>query len=164
MKRTLQAFSAASILLLIACATQSPSGHLKEDESISSIKPGVTSKSDMVKLMGSPSSESTFGPSTWYYISSIHESRSVFPTKVVDQHVIEVAFDSGNLVTNVKEYGMSDGKKVELASRTTPTEGQKLGFFEQILGNLGRFNKGADNAVSNDHSHRTNAPGSQYPR
>ena len=85
---------------------------------------------------GSPSSESTFGPLTWYYVSSIHEHRSIMPEKVVDQHVIEIAFDSNGVVTSLKQYTLADGKNIEVASDTTPTEGQRLGFFEQIFDNL----------------------------
>ncbi len=148
------------LVVLIACATKVPSGHLKEDESLSSVKIGSTSKDDVAKLLGSPSSESTFGPPTWYYVSSMHENRSILPTKVIDQHVIEIAFDTGGTVTSVKEYTLADGKNVEVATDTTPTEGQKLGFFEQIFSNLGRFNN-TDNAASNSHTHGSTVPG--YP-
>ena len=30
---------------------------------------------------------------------------------------------------------------IDLVKRKTPTRGKKLGFFEQVLGNMGRFNK-----------------------
>jgi len=149
-------------LLLVACVTTIPRGHLKEDESIASIKVGTTTKDEVSKLLGSPSSESTFGPPTWYYVSSIHEHRSIMPEKVVDQHVIEIAFDSNGVVTSLKQYTLADGKNIEVASDTTPTEGQRLGFFEQIFDNLGRFNKD-QNSTSNDHSHLP-APTGGYPR
>ncbi len=150
-------------LLLISCATTVPRGHLKEDESLAAIKIGVTTRDEVQKLLGSPSSESTFGPATWYYVSSIHQTRSILPVKVIDQHVIEIAFNDGGVVTALRQYALADGKEVEIASDTTPTEGQKLGFFEQILSNLGRFNDNSDNGASNSHTHGQPVPGTGYP-
>lgn len=149
-------------LLLVACATTVPRGHLKEDESLTEIKIGVTTKDQVQKLLGSPSSESTFGPTTWYYMSSIHLNRSVLATKITDQHVVEIAFNQDGLVTAMRQYTLADSKEVEVATDTTPTEGQKLGFFEQILANLGRFNNNSDNGVSNSHTHGPTVPGG-YP-
>jgi len=150
-------------LLIAACATTVPRGHLKEDETLTNIKIGATTRDEVQKLLGSPSSESTFGPPTWYYVSSIHENRSIMPTKVVDQHVIEIAFDAGGVVTSLKQYTMADGKEVEIASQETPTEGQKLGFFEQILANLGRFNNTDTGGASNSHTHGTGGTPTGYP-
>ena len=154
------------ILLISACANTVNRGHLKEDEAISSIKEGVTTKAEVVKGLGSPSSESSFGNPTWFYVSSIRQTRSVFAPEVVDQHVIEIAFDSNNVVTSLKQYSLKDGKNVEIASRVTPTEGQHLGVFEQMLSNLGRFNKDTTDSTSNSHSHgNTNPSGAGgYPR
>ena len=149
-------------LLITACAIDTPRGHLKDDESLTSIKTGVTTKDEVQKLMGSPSSESTFGPPTWYYVSSIHQTRSILAPKITDQHVLEIAFDSTGVVNGVKQYSLADSKEVDMASQTTPTEGQKLGFFEQILSNLGRFNNNNANSASNSHTHGTTVPG-QYP-
>jgi outer membrane protein assembly factor BamE (lipoprotein component of BamABCDE complex) len=148
--------------LQMACATTVNRGHLKEDESLTSIKTGVTTRDDVQKLLGSPSSESSFGPPTWYYVSSIHQTRSVLPVKVLDQHVVEITFDSGGVVQKMREYTLADGKEVEIASDYTATEGQKLGFFEQILANLGRFNN-ASGGASNSHTHGDAGIPTGYP-
>ncbi len=140
-------------------------GHLKEDEAISSFKEGVTTKAEVLKELGSPSSESSFGVPTWYYVSSIRATRSVFAPEVVDQHVIEIVFDSGGVMTSLKQYSLKDSKDVQIASRVTPTEGQHLGMFEQMLSNLGRFNKD-DSGISNSHTHGNTNPsgaGGGYP-
>ena len=150
------------MLLLLACATTVPHGHLKEDEALSSIKVGTTTQAEVTKALGSPSSQSTFGPPTWYYISSIQEQRSILPPKKLDQHVVEIAFDSSGVVTELKQYALSDSKNIEVATATTPTEGQKLGFFEQMIDNLGRFNK-PTNATSNAHTHGDTGIPTGYP-
>lgn len=135
-------------LLAVACATPVSRGHIHEPEAIAAIKPGI-SRDEVLQKLGSPSSESSFGLVTWYYISSVKEVRSISAPKVVEQNVTEVAFDNAGIVSGVKNYTLADGKKIDTVTRITPTEGQQLGFFEQIMGNLGRFNKdGKDGAAS----------------
>src|SRR5579872_4759820 len=91
-----QYLALASIaLLLAACVRSETRGHLKEDEALSSIKPQVSTKDEVKKALGSPSSESSFGTPTWYYISTIRQSRAFFAPEIVDQHVTEIAFDAG---------------------------------------------------------------------
>lgn len=128
-------------LLIVACSTPVSHGYVHDEEAIKAIKPGVTTKDEVQQSLGSPSSESSFGLITWYYISSVKNTRSLLPPKVTEQNVTEIAFDGGGVVSSVKDYTLADGKKVDVVKRITPTEGQQLGFFEQILGNLGRFNK-----------------------
>jgi outer membrane protein assembly factor BamE (lipoprotein component of BamABCDE complex) len=165
MRKMLQYFQVASMVLVLAsCVNSVHQGHLKEDEVLSGIKPGMTTKEQVENLLGSPSSESTFGPKTWYYVSDIRENRSILPPKVVEQHVAEIAFDANGVVTSLKQYSLADGKNVQIATNSTPTEGQKLGFFEQVLGNLGRFNNNNDTGVSNSHTHGDTIPGqTTYP-
>jgi outer membrane protein assembly factor BamE (lipoprotein component of BamABCDE complex) len=132
---------ASMTLLVFACSTPVSHGHIHEEAAIKAIKPGVTTKDQVQEALGSPSSESSFGLMTWYYISSIKKTRSLLAPVVSEQNVTEVAFNGSGVVDSVKEYTLADGKQVAMVKRVTPTEGQQLGFFEQIMGNLGRFNK-----------------------
>ncbi len=150
-----------AVVLLSACVTTVNRGHLKEDEAVSHIKVGVTTRGEVAKELGTPSSESSFGNKTWYYISTIKQNRSILSPKIVDQHAIEIVFDSNDVVSSLKEYSLADSKHIEIARQVTPTEGQHLGFFEQIFANLGRFNKN-DNGASNSHTHGSTAP-TGYP-
>lgn len=147
-------------LCVISCSNTITRGHLKQEEQLAQIKPGVTTKSEVNKLLGSPSSESTFGDKTWYYISVTKETRSILPTKTLDQECSEIVFDKNDTVKSVRKYAMSDSKNIEISTNITPTEGQHLGFFEQIFANLGRFNKNQD-TTSNKHGSTTSPSG--YP-
>lgn len=150
------------VIFLAACANNVNSGHLKEDEALTSIKAGTTTRAEVARQLGSPSSESSFAPKSWYYISSIKRTRSLFAPKIVDEHTVEIAFDSNDVVSGVKEYSLKDSKDIQIVKRVTPTEGQHLGFFEQIFANLGRFNKeGASSGIHNSHAPGTSPNG--YP-
>ena len=103
------------------------------------ISPGQ-SREDVVSRIGSPSSQSSFGTEAWYYVTSRKESWAFLPYEVAKQDVTRIEFDETGHVTKVQAYDLSNSEDIALVKRETETEGHSLGFFEQILGNIGRFN------------------------
>lgn len=141
------------VFFLSSCAHTVNTGHLKEDEALTNIKVGTTTRVEVAKQLGSPSCESSFSPKTWYYVSSIQKASAILPPKIVDEHTVEIAFDQNDVVSSIKEYSLKDSKNIEMVKRSTPTEGEKLSFFEQVFANLGRFNKdNGTNGVQNTHA------------
>ena len=131
----------ALALCVIACSPKvDNSGYMKEADIKSQIAPGQT-KDQVREKLGSPSSVSTFGSETWYYITSRKETTAFFKPEIVEQDVIGIEFDAAGMVTGVASYDKSNSQNVAFVKRTTPTEGHQMGFMEQILGNIGRFNK-----------------------
>lgn len=159
MRLNLPILAATSTLLLLACSNPNPHGYIRDDEALKTIKPGMTTKDQVQQAMGSPSSTSTYGTLTWYYISTVRSTRSLLPAKIAEQNVTEIDFNGGGVVSDVKQYTLADGKKVDMVKRVTPTEGQQLGFFEQMLSNLGRFNKEGSTGTSNRHGGPSLPPG-----
>lgn len=124
-------------------------GYVKDEgEWSQQIAIGQTSKDEVLSQFGSPSSISSFGGETWYYVSARKETEAFFKPEVVEQQVVRIQFNQAGVVSSLQKYGLADGQDIELAKRTTPTEGHQLGFVEQILGNIGRFNKGGDDSSS----------------
>ena len=119
-------------------------GNLPDPDRLAQIKPGAQSRDDVAKLLGTPSSVGVFDGETWYYIASRTESFAFYDPKVLDRQVVAIDFDQRGVVKGVRRYGLKDGRKVAIIDRVTPTGGRKLTFLEQILGNFGRFNKGAN--------------------
>lgn len=116
-------------------------GHVGTTALVAEVKVDKSTKSDVLQLLGTPSSTSDFGDETWYYISARKESKAFFKPKVVEQRVVRITFDRDAVVTKVDSYDAAGSKPVEMVSKITPTEGHQLGFFEQIIGNVGRFSK-----------------------
>jgi outer membrane protein assembly factor BamE (lipoprotein component of BamABCDE complex) len=139
----------AAALVLPACSSESISkvnnaGYVREVEIKEQISIGSSTKDDVLSKLGSPSSQSTFGNETWYYITAKKEGLAFMKPEVVEQHVTRVEFDNGGVVSAIESFDHDDGHDFKIAKRTTPTEGHSLGFFEQILGNIGRFNAPSD--------------------
>jgi outer membrane protein assembly factor BamE (lipoprotein component of BamABCDE complex) len=137
--------AAAAALMLSGCFgyTLDQRGNLPEPEKVAAIQPGTTTKDQVVKILGSPSSASTFDDKTWYYISRKTEQVAFLQPNVLDQQVFIVDFDDHNVVKNVGHKTLADGESVSPASGATPSPGRELSFLEQLIGNVGRF-AGAD--------------------
>lgn len=132
----------ACACVLSACAAKTnDEGHIGVAQAASQLTAGSSYKQDVVKLLGTPSTKSSFGDETWYYISAHKESYAFLKPTTTTQDTLSITFDTNGMVTNVTHHGLQDAQDVAIAKRITPTEGQKLGLWEQMIGNLGKFNK-----------------------
>jgi outer membrane protein assembly factor BamE (lipoprotein component of BamABCDE complex) len=69
-----------------------------------------------------------------------------FDPDVVDQQVYIVNFDERGVVKAVDHKELKDGLEIEPAPGATPAPGRELTFLEQVIGNVGRFNKAGDSS------------------
>lgn len=130
------------LLVSVACSPIVDNrGYVKQAALKDKVVIGQTSKQEVLDQFGSPSSQSSFGDETWYYINNRKETVGFLKPEVVDQDVTRVEFDSKGIVQKVENYNQDAAEDIKTVSRETPTEGHTLGFVEQVLGNIGRFNK-----------------------
>ena len=116
-------------------------GHLPDPDKLSEIHPGATTRDDVAKILGTPSSTGVFDSKDWFYISRKTKQVAFFDPDVLDQQVYVVRFDDKGVVSAVDHKDLKDGREIEPAPGATPAPGRELTFLEQILGNLGRYNK-----------------------
>jgi len=128
-------------MILAGCAaTVEQRGNLPTSEKLAEIQPGVTSKDEVIKILGSPSSVSIFNDKSWYYISRRTGQTAFFEPDVLDQHVFIVDFDDQGVVKTVDHKGVQDARAIDPVPRATPAPGRELTFLEQLIGNVGKFN------------------------
>lgn len=126
---------------LVACSPRIDTrGNLPDPETVLEVQPGVHDRNQVVNILGTPSTVATFEDDTWYYVSRRTEQIAFFKPEVVDQQVLVVKFDGNGLVSDMKVYGLEDGRVIEPVGRTTPTSGRELTVLQQLFGNIGRFN------------------------
>jgi len=136
--------AAALAAALGACqSTIDVRGFVPDDENLSQIKVGQQKKEDVRELLGTPSTIGIFGDETWLYISRRTETYAFLEPKVLEQKVVAINFDETGSVSNVQRLEFADGKVVQHVARVTPSPGKELSFLEQLLGNVGKFNRGA---------------------
>lgn len=130
---------AFTALILAACTPNVESrGALKDADWKEQVKIGSTQE-DVLNALGSPSAKSSFGEETWYYIAARRESFAFFKPEVTEQNITRITFEGG-AVKSIDAFDKSQARDIDIAGRVTPTEGHSMGFMEQVLGNLGRFN------------------------
>jgi outer membrane protein assembly factor BamE (lipoprotein component of BamABCDE complex) len=112
-------------------------GYQVDEDTLSQVKIGTTTKPEALALLGTPSTTSTVGGDAWYYIGQkMKHTLSFMPVQMTDQRVLAVYFDKGGKVDRIANYGMQDGKVFDFVTRTTPTGGQEPDFLKNIMGGL----------------------------
>ncbi len=115
-------------------------GYQLDENAVNQVKKGMNAE-QVLQTLGTPSTVSTVGNRSWYYISQ--RSRRTFQflgEQVVDQRVTAVYFDKNLRVERVGLYGIQDGKVFDFISRTTPSGGQETSFLGQLLRGTNSFN------------------------
>ena len=143
--KTLIAFFA--LLLMTACTpTQATRGNIVEDYRMAEIIPGVSSRTNVLQSLGSPTTVAPFDDNVWYYIGQKTEKVGIFDPKVVDKKVVVVAFNQEGIVDAIDKVD-ADMINVPHVRRKTPTSGNDMSVVEQLIGNVGRFNKAKGSAA-----------------
>ena len=134
---------AASAAALAACTPEKDlHGMLPDKELIAEIKPGQTRQEDVTRILGTPSAMATFDKETWYYIGEKTETVAFFKPDILEHKVLVVRFTKEGVVEDIEQVdAKKDGKQVSLVTRETPTKGKELTIIQQLVGNVGRFNK-----------------------
>jgi outer membrane protein assembly factor BamE (lipoprotein component of BamABCDE complex) len=114
-------------------------GYVLDERALAQVKPGMSAE-QVLQLLGTPSTVSTVGNKSWYYISQ-KQSRTLqfMGEKVTDQSVTAVYFTGGLKVERVALYGLQDGKVFDFISRRTEAGGQDANFLAQLFRGLGTF-------------------------
>ncbi|MCB1592357.1 MAG: outer membrane protein assembly factor BamE [Alphaproteobacteria bacterium] len=127
-----------------ACApVKAKRGNMLENHQLQQVVEGQSTRSDVLRAMGSPTTVSTFNQNVWYYIGQDTEKRGILDAEVVNERIVAVVFNGDGIVERLEdiEPGRED---VPIARAKTPTHGNDLTFTQQLLGNLGRFNPPSD--------------------
>jgi outer membrane protein assembly factor BamE (lipoprotein component of BamABCDE complex) len=123
-------------------------GNLPKPELLAQVKPGVTDKSSVKALLGTPSSVAAFDGDTWYYISKEEKQMAFLRPSVLNQQVYAIHFDDQGVVTEVSHKGIQDAKNITPNPDATPAPGREFTFLEQLIGNFGKFNSGGTGGSS----------------
>jgi outer membrane protein assembly factor BamE (lipoprotein component of BamABCDE complex) len=115
-------------------------GFVMDDELIGKVKPGMDVQ-QVLQTLGTPSTTSTVGNRTFYYISQRAARQFQFQSlQVVDQNVLAIYFNQRFKVERIANFGLKDGVIFDFISRTTPTGGEEQSFLRNLFRGVTRFN------------------------
>ena len=89
-------------------------------------------------MLGSPDTTSVIGGGdAYYYIASTKQTVAFLKPTEVDRKVLAVYFNPVGSVEKVANYGLKDGKVVNLISKETPSHASEKSLLQQLFRNLG---------------------------
>ena len=121
-------------------------GQSLDPEIIKSIRIGKTNRQQVAGMLGIPSAISTFDQETWYYIGSKIKQIAFFKPDTVERKILVIRFGIKGIVKQLERLDSSDGRKIKIVKRKTPTRGKELTVIQQIIGNVGKFGTGKEQA------------------
>ena len=129
----------AAVVVLSACAEQvTVRGTALRESDLQQIQPGVGQEQVRMAL-GTPTTTTTGSGNVYYYISSKETQSAFFKPTEVDRKVVAVYFSPMGSVERVANYGMQDGKVIDVSTRKTPAPGSSdENILKQLFRNLGQ--------------------------
>ncbi len=129
----------ASALLCACSPTVAQRGNMLENYQLERIEAGKSTRSDVLRLVGSPTTVAPFNEDIWYYIGQETEKRGILDPKVTKERIIAVTFSKDGLVESIND--VDNGRiNIPIARDSTPTHGNETSFTREFFGNLGKFN------------------------
>ena len=116
-----------------------PRGFVFDKDITEGVLEGLDNKTSIQITMGNPSLRSTFDDDVWYYMYELTRRRSFFKAHAIERNIMAIYFDDDGVVMEKRNYSLADARNIKPRKDTTPTRGKKLGIFEQIFSNIGRF-------------------------
>ncbi|MFZ2587410.1 MAG: outer membrane protein assembly factor BamE [Alphaproteobacteria bacterium] len=133
-----------SVLLfaLSACSqTTTTHGQVLLPSRLAQVQPGVSTKGDVARLLGSPSTTGTLADSRWVYVSSVMRDKPLNPDILEKRTVVVVDFDPSGTVVAVTDKSEADSKEVVPDATQTQTHGQSMGIIDGLMNNMGGLTK-----------------------
>ena len=124
--------------LMAACTPQiNHRGYYPKAGAFAQVQEGI-SKTEVEGILGSPSTTASinFQGDSYYYITSTTESKSFLTPVETSREVIAVRFTKNDQVASTAQYGLQDGRVIDINSRKTPVTGSELTLLQELLHSL----------------------------
>jgi outer membrane protein assembly factor BamE (lipoprotein component of BamABCDE complex) len=115
-------------------------GYYPKKGALAQVSEGMA-KSEVEGILGSPSTTASvnFQGDSYYYITSISQGRSFLEPLETSREVIAVRFDKQDQVSSVAQYGLEDGRVINMSSRETPSAGKEFSLLKELLRSGAKF-------------------------
>ena len=121
------------LILIYNCSPRiSRHGNFFTKEELNILKYAKLNKSEIIEVLGQPSTKSTFSDNTWYYIYFIQKERAVFEVKNTANTVLKIRFDNKQ---NVSDYTVikNNVEGISISTDITESNALKRGLVRELL-------------------------------
>ena len=126
--------AAALALFLAGCSPEvEHRGYVPKPGAFNQITNGM-SKLEVEGILGTPSTTASvqYKGDSYYYITSITTSKA-FITEETQREVIAVRFDESDRVRSFAQYGLEDGRVININDRQSPVYGEDTSILTALL-------------------------------
>lgn len=127
--------AAACATLLTACsATVDRRGYIAKPGAFDQINSGM-SKTEVESILGSPSTTASakIQGDSYYYISSTTERKAFLAPSETEREVIAIRFDKNDQVQSFAQYGLQDGRVIDINSGQSVVMGEDTSLINLLL-------------------------------
>jgi outer membrane protein assembly factor BamE (lipoprotein component of BamABCDE complex) len=130
---------AASVAtLMAACSPEiNHRGYIPKAGAFAQVSEGMA-KSEVEGILGSPTTKASinFQGDSYYYISSTTQGRAFLDPVETNREIIAVRFDKSDRVQSTAQYGLQDGKIIDINTRKTVVVGSEQTLLSQLFRNI----------------------------
>ncbi|PZF76350.1 outer membrane protein assembly factor BamE [Aestuariivirga litoralis] len=126
--------AAGLALLLAGCSPEvEHRGYMPKPGAFDQISNGMT-KMEVEGIMGTPSTTASvqYKGDSFYYITQVTTSKA-FMTTETDRTVIAIRFNEDGKVKSYAQYGLQDGRVVDINTNATPVYGEDTSIISALL-------------------------------
>jgi outer membrane protein assembly factor BamE (lipoprotein component of BamABCDE complex) len=127
--------AAAGIAVILAGCTPSIShrGYVPKPGAFNQITTGMT-KMEVEGVLGTPSTTASvqFKGDSYYYITSMVKSKA-FIKEETDREVIAIRFTEQGQVKSFAQYGLVDGRVIDISTNRSPVVGEDTSIISALL-------------------------------
>ena len=127
--------AAAGLTLLLAGCTPKIEhrGYMPKPGAFDQITHGMT-KMEVEGIMGTPSTTASvqYKGDSYYYITQITTTKAFLPSET-DRTVIAIRFTADGRVKSYAQYGLQDGRVVDINTNASPVYGEDTSIISALL-------------------------------
>jgi outer membrane protein assembly factor BamE (lipoprotein component of BamABCDE complex) len=126
--------AAVIALILAACSPEvDRRGYIPKPGAFNQITEGM-SKPEVEAILGTPSTTASlqYKGDSYYYITST-TTRKAFLSSETDREVIAVRFNEAGQVKSFAQYGLQDGRVIDMNTNRSPVTGEDTSILTALL-------------------------------
>ena len=130
------------LIFILSCTTNKVVKHHGVhflDKKQQKLEISTTNKNDIIKLLGEPSTKSSFDNDVWIYIERKISTGSIFKLgkeKLITNNVLVLEIDDLGLLANIKFYDKNTMNDIEFVSTSTDSAYKKRSFVYDFLSSM----------------------------
>ena len=125
---------------LTACSPEiDRRGYIPKPGAFNQLHTGMA-KTEVEGLLGSPTTTASinFAGDSYYYISSTTQQTAFFKPVETDRLIIAVRFDRQDRLDGVAQYGLKDGRIININTNKTPVVGSEFSLLKELFVGAGQ--------------------------